>query len=144
LTKRILVVDDEPTLRELVAEALREAGYLIDTAANGAEALELMRRDVPHAVILDLMMPLLDGAGFINLKRLNPRFAAVPVLLVTAAYGAYDAAERLGASACLTKPFELDELLAAVDRLVGAGLPVRAETQADPNSSLERSTFAQA
>jgi CheY-like chemotaxis protein len=140
LTKRILVVDDEPTIRELVADALREAGYQIDLAANGAEALQRMHSHAPHAIVLDLMMPLLDGNGFVELKRLNPRFARIPVLMVTAAYGAFDAAERLGADACLTKPFELEALVNAVDRLVGDGHPDRA----DPNRALDRSTFAQA
>jgi CheY-like chemotaxis protein len=140
LTIRILVVDDEPTIRELVADALREAGYQIDLAANGAEALQLMQGHAPHAIVLDLMMPLLDGSGFVELKRLNPRFAGIPVLMVTAAYGAFDAAERLGADACLTKPFELEALVSAVDRLVGNGHHDRA----DPNRALDRSTFAQA
>jgi DNA-binding response OmpR family regulator len=145
LTKRILVVDDEPTIRELVADALREAGYHIDTAANGADALQLMLRHAPHAIVLDLMMPTLDGNGFVELKRLNPRFATIPILMVTAAYGAYDAAERLGASACLTKPFELDELVGAIDRLVGGDArPGRAATPAAPNGSLERPTLAEA
>ncbi len=95
--KRILVVDDEPMIRELVADALREFGYHVETAANGAEALEVMRQAVPHAIVLDLMMPRLDGSGFVELLRLNPTIAAVPVLLVTAAYGAQETAERIGA-----------------------------------------------
>ena len=95
--KRVLVVDDEPTIRELVAEALREAGYWVDTAAHGAEALQLMHAGPPpHAIVLDLMMPRLDGTGFVELMRLNPRLACVPVVLVTAAYGAPMAAERMG------------------------------------------------
>src|SRR5216683_2706379 len=80
--KRVLVVDDDDSLRQLVAEALREASYRVDLAANGAEALRLMRGRLPHAIVLDLMMPQLDGSGFVELMRLNPRFAAVPVLLV--------------------------------------------------------------
>src|SRR5205814_3324075 len=120
--KRVLVVDDEPTIRELVAEALREAGYWVDTAAHGAEALQLMHAGPPpHAIVLDLMMPRLDGTGFVELMRLNPRFAGVPVLLVTAAYGAHAAAERVGARALLTKPFELDRLVVLVTALAGAG-----------------------
>src|SRR3979411_3017422 len=99
-----------------------------------------MQGHAPHAIVLDLMMPLLDGNGFVELKRLNPRFAGIPILMVTAAYGAFDAAERLGAEACLSKPFELDELVNAVDRLVGDGQPERA----DPSEALDRSTFAQA
>ena len=140
MNKRILVVDDEPTIRELVADALREAGYQVYLAANGAEALQLMQGHAPDAIVLDLMMPFLDGSGFVELKRLNPRFAAIPVLVVTAAYGAYAAAERLGADACLSKPFELDDLVSAVDRLAHNGQPARA----DPSGSLDRSRFAQA
>jgi len=118
--KRVLVVDDEPTIRELVAEALREAGYWVDTAAHGAEALQLMHAGPPpHAIVLDLMMPRLDGTGFVELMRLNPRLASVPVVLVTAAYGAPMAAERIGARACITKPFELDHLVEAVDTIIG-------------------------
>src|SRR5579859_6587682 len=115
--KRILVVDDEPTIRELIADFLRETGYQVDTAANGAEALQHMYQHVPHAIVLDLMMPRLDASGFVELKRLNPRFAEVPVVLMTAAFGAHDTAQRLGTHACLTKPFELDELAEMIGRL---------------------------
>jgi CheY-like chemotaxis protein len=119
--KRILVVDDEPTIRELISDTLRESGYQVQSAANGADALELMRGWLPHAIVLDLMMPRLDGHGFVQLMRLNPRLAAVPVLLVTAAYGAEEAFARIGANAYLTKPFELDHLIEVVAEL--AGLP---------------------
>jgi CheY-like chemotaxis protein len=119
VTKRVLVVDDEPTIRELTSEALRESGYRVDAAINGADALRIMQRNRPDAIVLDLMMPQLDAQGFIEVVRLNPRFASIPVLVVTAAYAAQDAAERLGARACLAKPFELDELAALVGQLVG-------------------------
>jgi two-component system, chemotaxis family, chemotaxis protein CheY len=115
---RVLVVDDESTIREIIAEALQEAGYDVDTAAHGAEALELIHRSPPEAIILDLMMPRLDGIGFVDLMRLNPQFASVPIVLVTAAYGAIQMAERIGARACITKPFELDELVEAVRRII--------------------------
>jgi CheY-like chemotaxis protein len=121
--KRILIVDDEPTIRKLVAEALREAGYHVDLAANGAEALHIMRRRLPHAIVLDLMMPQLDGSGFVELMRLNPRFAAVPLVLASAAYDATDAARRMGARACLAKPFEIDVLLQTIAELVGTPSP---------------------
>ena len=117
---RVLVVDDEPAIRELVAEALREAGFEIETAANGVEALTRMQRWVPDAIVLDLMMPRLDGTGFTELMRLNPRFADVPVLLVTAAYDAANAAKQIGVQAWLAKPFELDALVDAVTDLLGA------------------------
>src|SRR5579859_5966135 len=122
--KRILVIDDEPTIRELIADVLRESGYHVSTAANGADGLLSMHERLPDAIVLDLMMPQLDGHGFVELKRLNPTFDAVPILLVTAAFGATDAADRLGTHACLTKPFELDVLVTMVDRLVGDHAPM--------------------
>jgi len=129
--KRVLVVDDEPTIRELVAEALRDAGFETETAANGVEALTRMQRWLPDVVVLDLMMPRLDGTGFTELMRLNPRIADVPVLLVTAAYGAEQAAQQIGAHAWLAKPFELDALVDAVSGLAGAP---RALPRLEPSS----------
>ena len=77
-----------------------------------------MRRHTPQAIVLDLMMPRLDANGFVERMRLNRRFAAIPILIVTASYEAHAAAERLGARACLTKPFELDELVDRIGQLV--------------------------
>ena len=126
--KRVLVVDDDDSLRQLVAEALREARYRVELAANGAEALRLMRRRLPHAIVLDLMMPQLDGSGFVELMRLNPRFAGVPVLLASAADDAGEAANRLGARAYLRKPLEIDDLVQTIAKLVGVPWPARLET----------------
>ena len=117
---RVLVVDDEPTIRDLIADALREGGCEIRAAANGAEGLEILRSWLADAIVLDLMMPRLDGLGFVELLRLNPHLASIPVLLVTAAYGAVDAAEKMGAQAVLSKPFELDVLVETVRQLTGA------------------------
>jgi CheY-like chemotaxis protein len=122
--KRVLVVDDENTIRELVADALTEAGYQVETASNGADALERLHDWLPHAIVVDLMMPRLDGMGFVQLVRLNPRLAGVPIVLVTATYAAQEVAERIGVRALLTKPFELDELVAKVGELVGTPLPL--------------------
>src|SRR5438105_6094073 len=115
--KRVLVIDDEPPIREIIADALGEHGFQVEAAANGATALELMRRWAPDAIVLDLMMPRLDGSAFLELLRLNPEFQSIPVLLVTAAYAPQDAAERVGAKACLAKPFELDHLIEIVAEL---------------------------
>jgi CheY-like chemotaxis protein len=128
---RVLVVDDEPTIRNLIADALREADFDIQMAANGVEALKLMETWVPCVVVLDLMMPRLDGTGFTELMRLNPRYAGVPILLVTAAYGAEQAAEQVGARAFLSKPFELDHLVEMVSQLAGeaaVALPPRIDS----------------
>jgi CheY-like chemotaxis protein len=134
--KRVLVVDDERMIRELVAEALREAGYRVETAANGADALQLMRAaPPPHAIVLDLMMPRLDGTSFVQIMRLDPRLCTVPIVLVTAAYGAANAAERIGAQTCITKPFELDALIEAVTRVI--------DEPRSPPSGVERCFEAQ-
>jgi len=122
---RVLVVDDEPTIRDLVAEALSEAGFEIGTASNGVEALTVMQNWVPEVIVLDLMMPRLDGTGFTELMRLDPRYAEVPVLLLTAAYNGAQAAVQMGACSWLSKPFELDHLVREVAALVGRHEPSR-------------------
>jgi two-component system, OmpR family, response regulator len=117
--KRVLVVDDEPMIRQLVSDFLAEAGYVITSAANGSEALRCMNQHKPDAVVLDLMMPTLDATGFVELMRLNPGYARIPIVVMTAAYNALEHAARLGAQACVTKPFELEELANTVARLIG-------------------------
>lgn len=112
--KRILVVDDEPSIRELVAEALRDAGYEVVTAADGEIALHMMRAQRPHALVLDLMMPVLDALGLHRRMSADPESAAIPIVVMTAAFTAREIAQRIGASACLIKPFELEDLVAAV------------------------------
>jgi CheY-like chemotaxis protein len=123
-TVRVLVVDDETTIRDLIADALREPGYEVQTASNGVEALALVHRWLPDVIVLDLMMPRLDGTGFTELLRVNPDFAHVPVLLVTAAYGAEAAAQQVGARAWLSKPFELDLLVQKVAQLAAQPMPI--------------------
>jgi CheY-like chemotaxis protein len=136
--KRILVIDDEATIRELIADALREAGYNVETAANGAEGLRHLRRHRPQAIVLDLMMPVLAGDGFRELMRLEPSYANIPILVVTATYGAEAAAQRIGATAWLSKPFELDELLASVARLAGRPhVPVSDAPTASPQLTFD-------
>ena len=142
--KRVLVIDDEPTICELIADTLRESGYGVDTAPNGADALEQMRRHVPQAIVLDLMMPRLDAKGFVARMRLDPSFASIPILIVTAAYGAHDAAERLGARACLTKPFELDELVDRIGRLLDEPGQQSAANPPGAPAKLQRSFAAEA
>jgi CheY-like chemotaxis protein len=122
--KRILVVDDEPTIRELVATALEEAGYRAATAANGAEAWRRMRRHAPDAIVLDLMMPVMNATRLLDLMRQTPRLARIPILIISAAYDVCEEARTLGASACLSKPFQLEDVVAQIARLVEPGAPI--------------------
>jgi CheY-like chemotaxis protein len=114
---RILLVEDDSAIRESVAECLQAEGYAVHAVRNGAEALGWLRGGNRAAlVVLDLVMPVMDGAAFLAATRSEPGLAAMPVVLMTAAMPS--AANPLPpASAYLEKPFELSDLLGAVERL---------------------------
>lgn len=80
----VLVVDDDDALREAVAEAIADAGYVVETAENGQIALEKMRGSSPCLVLLDLMMPVVDGWEVVAAMDGDPALASVPVCIVTA------------------------------------------------------------
>jgi two-component system chemotaxis response regulator CheY len=119
--RRILIVEDEPSIRTLLSDMLRDEGYAVITAANGAEALELSRNFAPDIVLLDLWLPIMDGWAFLRERQRRHTLAAVPVLAMSADRERGLATARdLGATAVVAKPFDLTELLAMVERLVAA------------------------
>ena len=111
----ILVVDDDPTILATVSEALDFEGFPVMTATNGAEALELVDRNWPSLVLLDMRMPVLDGWGF--MRAVRERGLNLTVVVMTAAADARRWAREIDAQGVLAKPFELDDLLGAVVRL---------------------------
>jgi DNA-binding response OmpR family regulator len=113
MTRTVLVVDDEPTLRETLAEALEADGLRVITAADGREALERFRADPPDLVLLDLMLPQVSG---IEVCRILRRESAVPIIMLTAKDSELDKVVglELGADDYVTKPFSLRELLARI------------------------------
>jgi CheY-like chemotaxis protein len=111
----ILVVDDDPSILATVAEILELEGYLVETAANGEEALRVVERTLPALVVLDMRMPVLDGWGFA--RAIRERGLEVPIMVMTAAQDTRRWAAEIGAVGYLAKPFELRDLLTAVDRL---------------------------
>jgi CheY-like chemotaxis protein len=114
---RILVVDDEPAIRESVAECLEAEGYPVQAIGRAADALEWLRREPAALVLVDLVMPGMNGAELVERIRADtdPALRAVPVVLMTAAIPG--ATEReVPADGILRKPFELGELLATVSR----------------------------
>ena len=116
--KPILVVDDDPSIRDTVSEILELEGYPVATATNGAEALEVVERRRPSLVLLDMRMPVLDGWGFA--RGLADRGLKLPILVMTAAQDARRWAEEIRAEGYLAKPFDLPDLLDAVERRRGA------------------------
>ena len=116
--KRILVVDDDPSIRSLVAEVLEDEGYEVQLAGNGAEALSVLQQSLPHAIVTDLMMPVMDGWELVETCQRMQRVARVPIVVMSAAHGLTESAEKLGVRACLAKPFDLEVLVGAMDRLL--------------------------
>jgi CheY-like chemotaxis protein len=115
----ILVVEDDEAIRGLVSEVLRDDGYEVSEAANGAEALEYVNNHRPDLIVLDLMMPVMDGWAFVERCRVNPGCSDVPIVVTSASHDLPKTAERLrsyGVRTCLAKPFDVDGLLALVER----------------------------
>ena len=112
--RTILIVEDEAPLRELLADLVEDAGYRPLQAIHGREALALIEQEQPDVVLSDVMMPVLNGAELCRILKGQPRTAAIPVILMSAAGPAI--ADGAGADAFVDKPFELSELEALVRR----------------------------
>ena len=117
-TKRVPVVDDDDVIRLTVADALDMEGYSVITATNGAEALAQVRTARPHAIVLDLMMPVMNGWEFLEACHREELCAGTPVLVMSAYCHLVETAPELGANAYIAKPFDLEVLLGAIERLV--------------------------
>ncbi len=113
MSKRILVVDDEPRFIRLLEANLSADGYEVITATNGLEALDVFIKESPDLIILDVIMPELDGLSTLNRIR---EFSSIPVIMLTAKGDEADKIEGLnhGADDYIVKPFSADELLARV------------------------------
>jgi DNA-binding response OmpR family regulator len=112
---RVLVVDDDPDILDALSEILEVEGYQVDRARNGREALQQLEQRLPDLVLLDLMMPVMDGWEFA--RSLGPD-ARPPIIVLSADRNVSVKAREIGALGWLAKPFELSELLAAVRRAV--------------------------
>jgi CheY-like chemotaxis protein len=116
----ILVVDDEDSVRELLSELLSSEGYVVAQARNGNEALAAIDRERPSLMLLDLMMPGLDGFGVIQALRERGLWPALPVLLMSAGARVERVARDLNLRFCVQKPFDLEDVL----RIVAEALAV--------------------
>jgi signal transduction histidine kinase/DNA-binding response OmpR family regulator len=118
----VLVVDDDPAVRDLLARSLSKEGLRVETAANGAQGLELARRLRPQVITLDVMMPGLDGWGVLAALKADPLTADIPVVMMTIV-DERNLGFSLGAADYLTKPVDFARLRDVVARHVPAGMP---------------------
>ncbi len=120
--KTITVVEDNDNVAELIAYKLEKAQYTIVRAADGIEGLDLIQKNPPDLVVLDIMLPKMNGFEVLERLRANPATASLPVLMLTALSGEQDIAKgfQLGADDYMVKPFRPSELLLRVGKLLNS------------------------
>jgi DNA-binding NarL/FixJ family response regulator len=131
MTAQLLLVDDEPGLREAVQAYLEDSGFDVHVASNAKEGWELLQQVSPDLVISDIMMPQVDGYQFLQQLRDDPRYQAMPVIFLTARGMTSDRIQgyQAGCDAYLSKPFDPDELVAIVGNLLKRQATSRASAE---------------
>jgi two-component system OmpR family response regulator len=120
----VLIVDDEDAIRDFLRSAFEAEGYTVLAAGDGEAALALCDRYRPDVVLLDLMMPRVDGVGFLcQFRRAHGHHT--PIFMMSAAWSAIERAQKAGVTGAFVKPFDLDEVLDAVAAAVRNGRPAR-------------------
>lgn len=118
---RVLVVDDERSIRDLLAQVLADEGYDVVTARSGLEALSLLQVSYVDAILLDLSMPVMDGISFRRRQLLQPELAPIPVIVISANYDLVRQGQSLQPYACLSKPFDLVEVIKTLAAACASG-----------------------
>jgi CheY-like chemotaxis protein len=117
---KVLVVDDDPAILEICSDLLQTEGYTVSVATNGQQALEQIRTDPPQVILMDIMMPVLDGVEACRQVKANPTTADIPVVLMSARTNLTRQSQELAsADALVAKPFDIDHLLNTIHDLVG-------------------------
>ena len=122
----ILIVEDDDSIREVIADVLGDRGYRVARAANGAEALEMLDRQRPDVMVLDLLMPVMHGWAFMESYAEKTGGDAIPIVVVSVNPALPRSFTRLGVKEVVSKPFDVDALLAAVDTALQSGASVPA------------------
>jgi CheY-like chemotaxis protein len=115
---RVLVVDDESVIREILSDLLASDGHLVDTAADGSEALEMIHGWRPDVVLLDMMMPEVGAWDFLARYNADSMCRGLPVAILSTTATAGGALEEAGVSAVISNPFDVEDLLETVHELV--------------------------
>ena len=121
MRKRVLLVDDSPLALKMSKAQLEEAGYEVLTAKDGQEGLDLARKEVPDVILLDLMLPKLDGYKVCRMLKFDKAFENIPVVIFSAKGSDADKklAEQVGADAYMVKPFDLKLFTETIRKLTG-------------------------
>ncbi|MEL6556268.1 MAG: response regulator, partial [Cyanobacteria bacterium J06621_11] len=137
---KILLVDDEPGLRESVQAYLEDSKFEVRVASNATEGWDLLQQETPNVLISDIMMPQVDGYQFLKQVREDVRFQALPVVFLTARGMTSDRIQgyKAGADAYLAKPFDPEELVAIINSLIER----RAAQVPDPSATPDIATMA--
>jgi len=114
---KILVIDDEINLRETLSELLTHGGFEVHEAKNGEQGIEKVKQTEPNLIICDIMMPVLDGYGFLK-KHEESIYSHIPVLLISAKAEQPNEALILGVKGYLRKPFKYNDLIAKVNHAI--------------------------
>lgn len=123
-TGYLLVIEDDLDILNLLQTTLNLSGYRVQTARDGSEALDVVAQEHPKLVIADIMMPRLDGFGFVHRLRINPDTRAIPVVFITATFVSAedrDFARNIGATRFIQKPLNLDRFLETIQELLQSG-----------------------
>ncbi len=122
-SKKILIVDDEVDLVETIRFPLEMEGYTVLVSYNGEDALNQARRESPHLILLDLMLPKLDGYKVCRLLKFDEKFKHIPILMLTAKTQQKDKSMGMetGADEYITKPFDMEELMKKLRSYLGGG-----------------------
>jgi CheY-like chemotaxis protein len=134
----ILIIEDIPSVRDLLEATLRYKGYQVITAANGVDALEIVKRELPALIITDILMPKLDGFALAQQLRTESRTAKVPIIIISATYIApedKDFALKLGIARFIEKPIDTEDFLLTIAEVLTEGrkVPTAALPQHDFN-----------
>jgi DNA-binding response OmpR family regulator len=120
MSKRVLIVDDEPHIVTMISSRLKANGYEVSTASNGKEALQIVEKELPDAIILDVMLPEINGHEVCSKLKAEEKYKDIPVIILSACAEVPDMQTGLdkGADAYVTKPFEAERLLAVLNGLL--------------------------
>lgn len=116
MNKSILVVEDDNSIRELLVEFLESEGYTVASAHNGLEGINFLKVSIPDLILVDLMMPVMDGYAFRTEQLKHELWKHIPTVVMSAEANAREKMKKFNVTAFLSKPVELDTILQTVER----------------------------